>query len=210
MSGWALYLFFILDGLKVASTTFLTITIFALVVGLLVFSIGILTLGTRNYYDEPEGQIRARVQRWKDAWPGIWRWWRRVLIPIFCVSLALKLALPSTKQAIAIYVIPKIITAAAQNKDLMELPQDVVKVAKLYLNKVMVKWAQDIEKDLSDTTRAVPVSPEVGIGLHNLTLQSDTTALQRASQAAESAKQAYDKAMQAFEQAKQAAKSVSR
>jgi len=190
MNPFVLYLFFMLDSFRVVANMFFGLTSTCIVIGLLVFSIGFLA----NRYEALEGET-ARIKNatdWCERWLKVWKWWRRILIPVFCVSLALNIFLPNTKQAVAIYVIPKVINAASQNKELMELPQDVVRVAKLYLNKMMVKWSQDIEDDLgdksADTTGSAPsVNP---------------TPAGKAEQAVKEAQEAYDKAMQALEAAK--------
>jgi hypothetical protein len=195
MSGWILYFFFMLDSFKTASEVFLILSIVLLVVGLIIYGIGY-AVGSDHLYSDKPGEALQRTQAWCKRWVGIWKWWRRILIPVFCVSLLFQIALPNTKQAVAIYVIPKVINAAAQNKELMELPQDVVKVAKLYLNKVMVKWSEDIEKDLSprsiDSTNIVTMD------------DNGSTPLSKAEKVAKDTREAYDKAMQALEAAKKA------
>lgn len=199
MSAFALYLFFMLDSFKNAADVFLTITIVTTCVSLAVFGIGFLAVRFENYVNEKD-----RVQSandWCSRWLSTWKWWRRIIIPVFCVSLAFKIFLPNTKQAVAIYIIPKVINAAAQNKELMELPQDIVRVAKLYLNKVMVKWSTEIEQDLSvggHGSTIAKVDSTVG--------KSDGAVISKAEQAVKDAKEAYDKSMQALEAAKKVIK----
>lgn len=196
MSPFVLYLFFMLDGFRSASDLFLGLSSAAMGGGLVVFCISFMCIRFDAAGCNTENAKNAK--EWSERWVRVWKWWRRILIPVFCVSLAFNIFLPNTKQAVAIYVIPKVINAAAQNKELMELPQDVVRVAKLYLNKMMVKWSEEIQKDLSSghtDSAQVVVKPD-----------STSTPIGQAEQAVKDAKDAYDKALQAVEAAKKVIK----
>jgi len=192
MSAFALYLFFMLDSFRSVADAFLFLSIVMLCIGLTIFGIGFLVFRSDTTVDD-----RLRISdanEWCEKWLRVWKWWRSILIPVFCVSLTFLVFLPNTKQAVAIYVIPKVINAAAQNKELMELPQEVVKMAKLYLNKVMVKWSEEIQEDLSSEDNSDSVDTVVS--------DSALTPMARAEQAARDAKEAYDKTMLALESAK--------
>jgi len=146
MNAFALYLFFTLDSFRTCAEVFLTLSSALFVVGLLVFGIGFLVTRYESYTRD---DVRLpRADEWCARWKSMWKWWGRILIPVFCMSLAIYVALPNTKQAIAIYVIPKVLEAAKNNDDLMALPQDVVKVARTYLKKVMTEWAREMEQEV--------------------------------------------------------------
>ena len=201
MSAFALYLFFMLDSFRSVADAFLFLSIVMLCIGLTIFGIGFLVFRSDTTVDD-----RLRISdanEWCEKWLRVWKWWRSILIPVFCVSLTFLVFLPNTKQAVAIYVIPKVINAAAHNKELMELPQEVVKMAKLYLNKVMVKWSKDIEKDLYKD--AVDTSKTIAVD--SATSPFDMV---KVEQAAKDAKEAYDKAMQALDAAKKVSNSLTK
>lgn len=190
MNPFVLYLFFTLDNFRTAADVFLFITSVAFIVGLLAFCIGYLAQRDEGYtYD---GVRIPRANEWCARFKKVWGWWGRVLVPIFCVSLAIIVAVPNTKQAIAIYVIPRVVEAAANNEDLMALPQDVVEVARAYLKKVMTEWAQEVEEKA--TGAATEPAEETGSESDADPADKGATALEKAKKALRAAEDAVETA----------------
>lgn len=80
--------------------------------------------------------------------------WRIPFIIAICCAV-ISTILPNTKEAVIIYIIPKVITASLKNEQLMRIPNNVLKMANTYMENKILKWTKDSEV-LKDSSSVAP------------------------------------------------------
>lgn len=126
MSAFYMYWIVKLDDFVFASIIIVIMSFMALCIALAVY-------GEHYDYDNPESKITTR--------------WSKIIIKtsllVLIISSTVAIFLPTTKQACAIIVMPKAVSAVKGNDKLIELPSTIVDIG--------YKWIQKVSKDLDST-----------------------------------------------------------
>lgn len=66
-------------------------------------------------------------------------------ITILSISIAVKMFLPNTKEAVVIVVFPKIINYASNNPQAMKIPDNILKMSNAFMEKKIKDWTENID-----------------------------------------------------------------
>jgi len=154
MSPLLLWLFFILDrvidvfgGIMIISIIYLALVIAVALIGGFCVQSYRTEFSSKLYWDFCAG-VGKHTKRYN------------ILAIIFlCIGICAVTFLPNTKEAVAIAVIPKVIDYAKNNKEMVKIPDNVIKMANTFMEKKIQDWSQSLggSKDSS----AVPIDSQI-------------------------------------------------
>jgi len=121
--GWMIYLIIKLDAI---STVF-----FLSAASSFFFVLGLFFIPFTNWADN-KGRYEKKAEYWKSICDK--KYWKIPLV-LFIVFLVLNILTPTTKEAVAIYTIPKIVA----NEDVQEIPGNAAK----FLNTKLEQWINE-------------------------------------------------------------------
>ena len=154
MSPIILWLLFTLDKVLALFSALGIASIVYLVVMLLVWLISACSLA----YDYREGFRTGLFKDYTQKFSSFMKKWNILAIVFLSVSLIITTFVPNTKESIVIVVIPKVLEAAKDNKQLMQIPDKVLTMANVFMDKKIKDWTKSVVG--SDTT-TVPVDSEI-------------------------------------------------
>ena len=136
ITPWTIYWITRLDGIVVMGVLGIAIC-FIIAVLVLLYSVMCMD-GLNQKYKDYDGKDPDFL-RWKKEYWGGHRLIRKVWIPISIIPIfvLLLVATPSTKEAIAIYAIPKI----ANNQNVQQIPENFAKL----INEKLQEWMKDVD-----------------------------------------------------------------
>jgi len=163
MSPFILWLFFTLDRVISVFNILLGWSITYIILAILIWLIGgaMFTDGTDDK--------SATFWKWTSGFNKHMKKWNILAIVLFSVSLFFSTLLPNTKEAVAIVIIPKAIAYAQNNKELMKIPDNILKMANSFMEKKIGDWAKGLVPDstkapdslVSKATTAIATAKEV-------------------------------------------------
>lgn len=127
MSHWTIYWVLILDSLKLTATLASFLLGVGLVIALVIWIAA--SCECKKYSAGEEDYFVRRISK-------IFSW---ILGPIVAISLLFAVFVPNTKQAVAIWVTPKIVN----NEQVQEIPQKGLKV----LDKKLESYLDELKKE---------------------------------------------------------------
>jgi hypothetical protein len=149
MSPVVLWLFFTLDRIISTIHIILGLSIAALVVFFLIWLIA----GFSSSGDKYGNLNNEKFWEWSAAFNKHMRKWVVLAITLTSVTTVGSMLLPNTKEAVAIVVIPKVLEAAKNNKQLMQIPDRVLTMANAFMEKKIADWSVGLSSEApKDTT----------------------------------------------------------
>ena len=83
-----------------------------------------------------------------------------IAIVFLCLGICVITFMPNTKEAVAIVVIPKVLDYAKSNKEMMKIPDNVLKMANSFMEKKIKDWTVSLG-DSSCTKENVPIDSQI-------------------------------------------------
>jgi hypothetical protein len=127
------------------------LSIAALVILFLIWIIG----GCINGTDKYGNLISEKFWEWSSAFNKHMRKWVVLAITLTSVTVVGSMLLPSTKEAVAIVVIPKVLDYAKNNENLMQIPDNVLNMANKFMEKKIADWSVGLSPETPEDTSMI-------------------------------------------------------
>lgn len=141
MSPVLLWLFFTLDKAIITFNSLFAASVTYAIIAFIVWAVG---LGITH---ETYGAKQEKMDAWKVYFKKVTRPYTILAIVLIPLCLVLKMLLPNTKEAVAIVVVPKVLSYAANSPELKKIPDNLMKMTNGFMEKKIADWAKDIKLD---------------------------------------------------------------